>query len=63
MRKTIAKSILLLGNSTDQIINDEYKKCSKCNSELVIITAQTRSADEGMTVFYNCKKCKKTVKV
>lgn len=34
------------------------EKCPKCgNDEMVYHTMQLRSADEGQTVFYNCKKC------
>uniref|UniRef100_A0AC35UCE1 DNA-directed RNA polymerase I subunit H n=1 Tax=Rhabditophanes sp. KR3021 TaxID=114890 RepID=A0AC35UCE1_9BILA len=33
-------------------------KCGKCKSKLVnYFQMQTRSADEGMTIFYNCQKC------
>jgi len=32
--------------------------CPKCgHNELWYSTAQTRSVDEGQTVFYECKKC------
>lgn len=33
--------------------------CPRCNYNLATYdTAQTRSADEGQTVFYSCVKCK-----
>ncbi|KAI8145763.1 hypothetical protein BJV82DRAFT_602182 [Fennellomyces sp. T-0311] len=34
------------------------EKCPNCgNDEMAYHTMQLRSADEGQTVFYNCKKC------
>ncbi|KAL0075183.1 hypothetical protein J3Q64DRAFT_1763725 [Phycomyces blakesleeanus] len=34
------------------------EKCPSCgNDEMAYHTMQLRSADEGQTVFYNCKKC------
>ncbi|KAI9478109.1 MAG: transcription factor S-II-domain-containing protein [Benjaminiella poitrasii] len=34
------------------------EKCPNCsNPEMEYHTMQLRSADEGQTVFYNCKKC------
>ncbi|XP_059152746.1 DNA-directed RNA polymerase I subunit RPA12-like isoform X2 [Physella acuta] len=35
------------------------RQCSRCNHDIMIYTTrQTRSADEGQTVFYTCVKCK-----
>lgn len=36
------------------------RRCPKCDSEqMYYFTMQTRSADEGQTVFYTCVKCNK----
>ena len=35
------------------------RKCSKCGNEtMTYVTKQTRSADEGQTVFYTCTRCR-----
>lgn len=42
----------------------EWKKCRDCkNDQFYYYQLQTRSADEPMTTFYTCKKCKKTYKI
>lgn len=42
----------------DEIVQVEHT-CPKCNHNLASYTTQqTRSADEGQTVFYTCLKCK-----
>jgi DNA-directed RNA polymerase subunit M/transcription elongation factor TFIIS len=33
-------------------------KCEKCGHQVKIVQAQTRSADEGMTIFITCKNVK-----
>lgn len=37
------------------IVNEECPKCK--NPQMKFFTLQTRSADEGQTVFYECPKC------
>lgn len=37
-------------------------RCKVCNGIVIVTTRQTRSADEGMTVFYICTKCNVTKK-
>ncbi|XP_068603481.1 DNA-directed RNA polymerase I subunit RPA12 [Brachionichthys hirsutus] len=35
------------------------RRCSRCNQEgMVYHTRQTRSADEGQTVFFTCTRCR-----
>jgi len=50
------------GQSTP-ISDENAKRCKKCNSELLVLSRQTRSSDEGATIFYNCSKCSRTIKV
>lgn len=51
----------ILNITPDQVV--QGKRCNKCNNVLTIFTRQTRSADEGMTNFFVCKKCKIVKKV
>ncbi len=44
------------GDGTDDIFTPPCRKC-RTNRNVKIDTAQTRGADEGMTVKYECKKC------
>lgn len=40
-------------------VSQVERKCEKCgNEEMMYTTQQTRSADEGQTVFFTCPKCK-----
>lgn len=65
MSKTNHQSLKqkLLNIEQKIIPEKEGKRCKTCNSILQIISRQTRSADEGMTTFYNCLKCVKTYKI
>ncbi|ORX48845.1 hypothetical protein DM01DRAFT_1385401 [Hesseltinella vesiculosa] len=50
----------LVQNNTQQREDQAMikEKCPQCgNDEMAYHTMQLRSADEGQTVFYNCKKC------
>ncbi|KNE55737.1 zinc finger domain, LSD1 subclass [Allomyces macrogynus ATCC 38327] len=43
---------------TTRDLGHDHEKCPKCgNPEMTFHTMQLRSADEGQTVFYSCKKC------
>ena len=60
--------IILRKNTTEEKLNNlptiEWKSCRVCkNTEYFFYQLQTRSADEPMTTFYNCKICNKTYKV
>lgn len=50
----------VLGEDTDlKYANKCEAKCPKCsNNEALFLELQTRSADEPMTIFYQCTKCK-----
>ena len=39
------------------------RKCKKCDGDIVVLGKQTRSADEGMTMFYVCSNCNDTKKI
>lgn len=43
------------------LVNEECPKCN--NPQMKFYTLQTRSADEGQTVFYECLKCSYKTKV
>lgn len=57
------KSILLEGEAGVKSLNNgaEVLRCSHCKSGsyVAIELKQTRSADEGMSVFARCEKCKR----
>ncbi|KAL5012002.1 hypothetical protein ScPMuIL_010553 [Solemya velum] len=46
-------------NESEQPLGPKVdRKCSKCDhDEMIYTTRQTRSADEGQTVFYTCTEC------
>ena len=41
----------------------EEKSCNICGTSLIIQPRQTRCIDEGMTIFYICLKCPRTIKI
>lgn len=55
--KTVDK---VMGEEDDlKYANKCQIKCPKCaNNEAMFLEIQTRSADEPMTIFYQCTKCK-----
>lgn len=58
MIKAIFKKYQSLGSED----NFHGVKCTACSGIVIVTTRQTRSADEGMTVFYICTKCNLTRK-
>lgn len=63
MKKRILKKILCVEEERKNEEEEKSeKKCHYCGTSLIIQPRQTRSADEGMTVFYLCLKCPRTIK-
>lgn len=57
VRKKINETLLFQTNSFE--LQDGVEQCRKCGSYKTLSSAkQTRSADEGATVFTQCLKCK-----
>lgn len=64
MKKTLIEKIVKITPTVTLPLKDEnIKRCKQCNSELLVLSRQTRSADEGATTFYRCNKCFKTTKI
>lgn len=61
MKKRTLKKLLCVDNKDTP--SQEEKKCHRCGTSLIIQPRQTRCADEGMTIFYLCLKCPRTIKV
>jgi len=45
-----------------KLIGNTLLKCNKCGGDISVTFRQTRKADEGVTSFYTCTKCKHTWK-
>lgn len=63
MKKHLLEKIITVKPFTPSPSNENTKRCKQCNSELLVLSRQTRSADEGATTFYRCLKCYKTIKI
>ena len=64
MKSSLIKKIVQVRTEPHQeTIDENIKCCKRCKTELLVISRQTRSADEGATTFYNCRKCAKSIKV
>lgn len=48
----------------DQVFGAEKtKSCPRCKGKMMLKSQQTRSADEGITHFWICVKCKKSIRI
>uniref|UniRef100_A0A6C0JR92 TFIIS-type domain-containing protein n=1 Tax=viral metagenome TaxID=1070528 RepID=A0A6C0JR92_9ZZZZ len=63
MKKSLINKLKKLKDTIRIDENVDVPKCRDCGGTLIIQPRQTRCADEGMTVFYLCKKCPKTFKI
>ncbi|MHA1792916.1 MAG: transcription factor S [Promethearchaeota archaeon] len=43
--------------------SDRSKTCPRCGGKMILKSLQTRSGDEGMTHFWVCVKCNKSIRV
>lgn len=53
------RQVLTTGLTSDDFSGPQVdRKCAKCGHDgMTFATRQTRSADEGQTVFYTCPRC------
>jgi DNA-directed RNA polymerase subunit M/transcription elongation factor TFIIS len=53
------QAAMLAAAEQEDAMEDSAFKCERCGHNVKIVQAQTRSADEGMTIFITCKneKC------
>ena len=59
LKEKEAKQASLLEAAENEDAQEESAfKCDKCGHQVKIVQAQTRSADEGMTIFITCKNIK-----
>jgi DNA-directed RNA polymerase, subunit M/Transcription elongation factor TFIIS len=64
IKKNLVEKIVKINTTFIESPPDEnVKRCKNCNNELLVLSRQTRSADEGATTFYRCMKCCKSIKV
>ncbi|MHA1997877.1 MAG: transcription factor S [Promethearchaeota archaeon] len=42
---------------------DKAKVCPRCKGKMILKSLQTRSADEGITHFWICVKCNKSIRI
>ena len=60
-RHTVKDRIEIIKDSDSKTMPTTRAECPKCShKEAAYWQVQTRSADEGMTTFYRCLKCKHT---
>jgi DNA-directed RNA polymerase subunit M/transcription elongation factor TFIIS len=55
IKEEILREIDKLKNT--QVTTVEYKLCKECGKKMQVHSRQTRKADEGMTIFYQCDNC------
>lgn len=58
------KPILEEKPNLDSLYTDRTATCPRCkNNEFYRVTKQTRASDEGESIFFLCKYCKKPLKI
>lgn len=69
--KEMSKTIAMTPKKSDGFVDEDEnlkfvskcgKKCECGSEEVSFVELQTRSADEPMTIFYKCIRCKKVWK-